>query len=267
MPTATSHDEAVTYGFLGVGAIAEAMVVGLCAEHEHAPEVVLSPRGRTRSAVLAERHATVRVAPDNQAVVDAADVVVVAVRPSQASVVLEPIAWPRTVAVVSVMAGVSVPELTGLLEPVTDVARAIPLPSVAHRAAPVPVLPPTDAACALFDRLGGALPVLDDALFDAFSAVTGTLAAQLRLWETTSRWLAARGADEAAAARYVASTYCDLAGAFAAAPDVAALSAEYATPGGLNDRFATDLEEAGAFRTVERALSGIHDGLRDAAPG
>ena len=78
----------LAYGVIGVGSIAAAMVVGWCDGVVDAPEVVLSPRNAERSAELAARFDSVRVATDNQAVVDAADVVVVCLLPGNAVEVL-----------------------------------------------------------------------------------------------------------------------------------------------------------------------------------
>jgi pyrroline-5-carboxylate reductase len=55
---------------------------------------------------------------------------------------------------ISAMAGVPVKTLQRLVAPATDVARVIPLPSVARRDGITPVHPPNAAAAALFDRLG-----------------------------------------------------------------------------------------------------------------
>lgn len=66
--------ERVAYGFIGVGAIAAAMVEGLCAGVSDPPAILLSPRDAGIAAALAGRHACPSVARDNQAVVDGADV-------------------------------------------------------------------------------------------------------------------------------------------------------------------------------------------------
>ena len=68
-----------SYGVIGVGAIAAAIVTGLCEDVEDAPEVLLSPRNAEIAAGLAHRFPTVEVAADNQAVVDGASVVIVCV--------------------------------------------------------------------------------------------------------------------------------------------------------------------------------------------
>src|SRR3954451_13658991 len=68
-------------GFVGVGAIAEALIAGLCAGGEQRGTFLLSPRNAQLSKGLAERFAFVKVAADNQAVVDGSDIVFLAVTP------------------------------------------------------------------------------------------------------------------------------------------------------------------------------------------
>ena len=63
---------AIAYGVLGVGALASAIVTGLCEGVADPPAIVLSPRNADTAADLAARFESVSVAADNQAVVDAA---------------------------------------------------------------------------------------------------------------------------------------------------------------------------------------------------
>ena len=76
-----------TYGVLGVGSIARAIVIGLCDGISDPPRIVLSPRGAAVSAELAGRYPSVSVAADNQAVVDGADVVLVCLRKADAALI------------------------------------------------------------------------------------------------------------------------------------------------------------------------------------
>ena len=68
------------YGVLGVGALASAIVTGLCDGVADPPVIVLSPRNAEAAAGLAARFDSVSVAADNQAVLDAAELVFVALR-------------------------------------------------------------------------------------------------------------------------------------------------------------------------------------------
>ncbi len=244
-----------TYGVLGVGSIARAVVIGLCDGITDPPRIVLSPRGAAVSAELAGRYPTVSVATDNQAVVDQSDVVLVCLRKADAPL-LGDLTWRPELVVVSAMAGVGVAELTGLVTPATRVCRSVPMPPVADRAGLTAVHPPLAEARALFDQLGATLEVADVDAYEALSATSATLAGFFEYLSTQSDWLEGRGIPSADARRYVAATF---AGALASlksvdAPDFAELAAEYATPGGVNEQVARELREHGSFDVLRDAL-------------
>ena len=182
----------MVYGVLGVGAIGAAIVTGLCENVDDAPQVLLSPRNAGIAAGLTQRFATVDVAAHNQAVVDGATVVIVCVRPQVAATVLAELRFPADRVVISAMAGVPVTTLQRLVAPATDVARVIPLPSVARRDGITPVHPPNAAATALFDRLGETAELADVKAFEAFSASTATIAAHFAYLNTIAAWLESR---------------------------------------------------------------------------
>jgi len=247
-----------TYGVVGVGSIAEAIVVGLCEGVAEPPDVVLSPRSAARSAALAERFATVRVAVDNQAVVDAADVVVVCLLPGNAAEILSGLSFRAGQAVVSAVAGLPVARLAEVVAPATDVARSIPLPAVTTRDSVTPVHPATGAVTELFDRLGGSLAIDDELTYEAVAAASATVAAHFRYLGTIADWLTERGVGEIQARRYVADTFAALSAELGQPEaDFSALANAHATPGGLNEQFARDLGEAGVYDEVRAGLDAI----------
>jgi pyrroline-5-carboxylate reductase len=249
---------APVHGFLGVGAIATAIVRGLCDGAADAPPVLLSPRNAERAARLAADLPTVRVAPDNQAVVDASDVVVVCLRPADAADVLAGLDFRAGQAVVSAVAGLPVARLAALVAPATDVARCIPLPAVATRAGTTPVHPLTPAATALFDPLGGALPVDDEVAFESLAAASATVAAYFGHLGTIAGWLVAHGVPALEARRYVAATFAALSDELTSpGSDFPALAQVHATPGGLNEQFARSLDEAGVPDAVRAGLDAV----------
>jgi pyrroline-5-carboxylate reductase len=246
---------------LGVGAIGSAIVTGLCEGVDDPPQVLLSPRSAETTAGLAERFDTVDVATDNQAVVDGAPVVIVCVRPPDAEQVLGELRFPADQVVLSAVAGVPVESLRPLVAPATEIARVIPLPSVARREAITPVHPPNPAAKALFDRLGETVTLADVEAFEALAASTATLAAHFRYLGTIAAWLESQGIPAPAATHYVASTFAGLAEATRSGAPFDELARESATPGGLNEQFLNELEEAGIFEHVDAGLQRILDRL------
>jgi pyrroline-5-carboxylate reductase len=241
-----------------VGAIATAIVTGLCDGVAEAPPVVLSPRNAERAAGLAARLPSVRVASDNQAVVDASDVVVVCLLPADAADVLAGLDFRADQAVVSAVAGLPVAHLAELVAPAADVARSIPLPAVATRGSTTPVHPATAAATALFDHLGGTLVVDDETAYESLSAASATVAAHFRYLGTIAEWLVDHGIPAAEARRYVANTFAALSDELTSAgADFTALARAHTTPGGLNEQFARGLDEAGVYDAVRAGLDAL----------
>ena len=182
------------YGVLGVGALASAIVTGLCDGVAEPPMIVLSPRNAEASAGLAARFDSVSVAADNQAVLDAAELVFVTLRRAHADVLGELIWRPEHV-VVSGTGGLPLGRLRELVAPADRVARAVPMPAVASRSSRTPVHPPLAPVVEVFERLGGAMPIDDGDEFEAIFTAMGTVAPffeYLRIlltssWATASR--------------------------------------------------------------------------------
>ena len=176
-----------TYGILGVGAIATAIVRGPCEGVAEAPSVVLSPRNAERAAGLAAGLRSVRVASGNQAVVDASDVVIICLLPVDAADALAELDFRADQAVVSAVAGLPVVQLAELVAPATDVARSIPLPAVATRDSITPVASGDICAIELF------LVVDDETAHECVAAASATVAAHFHYLDTIADWLAGRG--------------------------------------------------------------------------
>jgi pyrroline-5-carboxylate reductase len=246
-------------GIVGVGAIAEAIVTGLCEGHDAPVSIHLSPRSAGRANRLAARYRSVQVVDGNQAVVERADVVLLCVRPQDARAALSDVAFRAPQAVISVMAGIQIDALRRLVAPAEALVRAIPLPAVARRAGLTAIYPRHELARAIFEPLGGVIAVDDERALDALSASTATIAAHLAYLDAISRWLGDRGIPQADATRYVAAVFGALSGTLRGSQpiDFGTLADEYATAGGINEQFLTALRRAGTFEIVDRALDDV----------
>ena len=204
------------YGVLGVGALASAIVTGLCEGVEEAPLIVLSPRNSEASAALAARYPSVTVGSDNQAVVDAADLVFVTLRRAHADLLGE-LTWRPEQVVVSATAGLPLDRLRELVAPVDHVARAVPMPAVATRSSRTPVHPPLAPVLEVFERLGGTMPIDDGDQFEAIFTAMGTVAPFFEYLRILSDFLVGHGLASADASQVVAATYTGPAGVAAGA--------------------------------------------------
>ncbi|WP_233580725.1 hypothetical protein [Streptomyces triticirhizae] len=116
------------------------------------------------------------------------------------------------------------------------IVRAIPLPAVRERRSVTVTCPSHPAVDALFERLGGALPVADEDAFNVFSALTGTLTAHYAYLPTLTSWATGHGIAPDAADRYVRGLFRNVGRSLndeTRPPHQ--LAADHETPGGNNE--------------------------------
>jgi len=150
--------------------------------------VLLSPRNEDIAASLAARYRDVRVAADNQAVLDDCDTVMLAVRPQLAQQVLSELQFRRGHHVISLIATLSREEIATLTAPAERVTKALPMPMIAHRLGATIVCPPDPGVVALFGRLGKVIEVENSSEFDALSVATATYASYFKYLDTIHVW-------------------------------------------------------------------------------
>ena len=177
-------------GFVGVGTIAEALITGMCAGGEQRATFLLSPRNTAIANRLAGRYPFVKVAADNQAVVDGSDSVFLAVRPQVAADVLGTLKFRREQKIVSLIATFGVARLRPLVAPASTIARAVPLPAVARRLGPLLLHPPVPRIAGLLTGLGQLIQLQHEADLDAFWATTGLMGSYFGLMDEITGWLA-----------------------------------------------------------------------------
>ncbi|GGT41098.1 hypothetical protein GCM10010176_101060 [Nonomuraea spiralis] len=249
-------------GVIGVGEIGRAIVTGLCEAPGERPEVFLSPRGARAAKELSERYEGVRVCAGNQEVVDRSELVIVAVRPPDRHEALAGLRVDDDRIVVNVMAGVANDDLRGQLATGATLVRAIPMPAVRDRESVTVTCPAHPAVDALFDRLGGVLPVEDEAAFNVFSALSATLTTHLSYLATLTSWAAGHGLPAEVAERYVRGLFQDLGRALGdESRSLRQLAADHETPNGSNERIRTTWFTPATSAALTQALDDLLDRL------
>lgn len=254
-------------GIIGVGEIGRALVEGLRAADGETPEVFLSPRGARTATKLSEQYDGIHICGDNQQVVDSAELVIVAVRRQDRHEALDGLRVDGAKVVVNVMAGVANDELRGILSTEAPLVRAIPLPSVRERRSVTVTYPSHPAVDAFFEQLGGALPVADEAAFDVFSTLTGTLTTHYAYLAALTSWAAGHGIPADDAERYVRGLFQAVGRALGdETRSLQRLAADHETPKGNNERIRTTWFDQANAATLDGALDGLLADLRGPVP-
>lgn len=224
-------------GIIGVGGIARAIVGGLCGGGEEPPEIFLSPRGARTATELSQRYPSVRVCADNQDVLDRSQLVFIAVRPDQYAEALTGLRVGSGRVVVNVMAGVGTAELRQVLDTDTALVRAMPQQAVQERQSVTVTCPSHPDVDALFDYLGGVLPVADEGVFDVFCALTATVSTHFAYLAAVVAWAERQGIPSENADHFIRNLFQGVGRQLGEETrSLPQLRAEHETPNGANER-------------------------------
>ncbi len=252
------------YGFVGAGEITAAIVEGLSKDVTAPPSIYLSPRSRSVGQELTSRFGNVKVCDNNQAVLDSATTIVLAVRPPIAHEVLTQLTFRPEHVLISALAGVHLAQLREWAAPAGEIVRSIPLPPAARRQSLTAMYPDNATARALFDRTGGTVVPAEEQALDIFSAATATFAAHLDYLGTIAAWMTDQGVDDTIATTFTTHIFGQLGHALLEHEgSLETLTGKHMTPGGLNEQVLTDLRTNGVPDTVRHALDGVLTRLRD----
>ena len=254
-------------GIIGVGTIAEALTDGLCGFGEQRAEILLSPRGHAVSTRLARRYPNVRVATENQAVVDGSEIVILAVRPQVTEQILGALRFRPDQKILSLIATFNIQQLSPLVAPANDISRAVPLPPVAERRGPLTLYTQSVTIARLLEGLGHLIRVEDEAHLDLISSVTSLMGTYFGMMGAVDDWLIERGFKHEASRAFVAELFSNLARAAQTRADESftKLSTDYSTPGGLNEQAWRELRAAGWGDQVQAALDLVLDRIHGRA--
>jgi len=250
-------------GLIGVGTIGSAVVRGLCSEGGPAPAFVLSPRGAAKAAALqSEFPDLVRIAADNQEVVNSTDCVILAVLGPQTEELCKGLQFRTGQLVVSLVNAFPLARLRELVSPAGECAIAVPLPAVARRQGSTLLMPLHPTAQAIFDCLGTCVAVEDEAKFKRMLCITALMGDFYRRQLAAQQWLVSHGVSDAEAAAHVGASYATFVAdsAKAGAHTLQELVAEQ-TPGGLNEMVWKGQEADGIYEAICDSLDGVHHRL------
>jgi pyrroline-5-carboxylate reductase len=243
-----------TVGILGAGHLAELMVRGLAGQGY---QVILSPRNAEVAARLAERHGC-KVAPSNQAVVDAADGVFVALPAATGTTELARLTFRPGQPVLSAMAGTGLARLQAAIGPARAAVTMMPGYANALGVGPS-ILCPDDAFWRPFLAATGPVIVLEDeasftkaATFGGFSGATFGWMAHI------IAWFQAQGLPPDTARALVAATLRGNAEVLLRENrPLADIAGEVVTPGGISELVLSTLAERQALGAWDEALTRV----------
>ena len=243
-------------GIIGVGHLAGYLVEGLHRASQ-VTEIVLSPRNAERAARLADRFGCT-VAKSNQAVADAADLILVTTRPDDIESVCQELFYQAEQTVVSVAVGLPLSEFQPAVAPAAAV-RALPISCAAINGSPTLLYPAHPQVEALFGLLGQVHILADESQFTAASVLSAFYGWVYALLDEVDRWTASAGVEPQMARTLVLETVRGAAEMALAHPeqDLDSMLRALATPGGITEQGLNVLGQGQGLAVWVEALESV----------
>jgi len=139
-------------GFIGAGHLTSYTIAGLLRAGDQR-DIILSPRNAEKALQLSLDF-DCQIAATNQVVVDAADIVILAVRPPHALAILSELQFRPEQCLISVVAGISVSQLRSAMLGEAEVSRSLIVSSASYNEGAVSLYPANHIAQKLLGCLG-----------------------------------------------------------------------------------------------------------------
>lgn len=251
-----------TIGFLGAGAIVNAMVDGFCTRGSDAPyPIVVSDMKEEACAKLAAKYPNrVSAAKSLQECVDRSDWVVIAVWPQAGEEVVRSLTFRPEHKVINVMFDKTVEEIKPWMNcEVAAMLHMIPGTFLSFYPGPIVQCPPTPEAAEIFGRIGKIVGVNSRYQAAAFGSITGLFAPIFAVMDRVIDWaVQEEGVPSDSAAQYVTNMFSAVCQE-ACGKDRAGVHymATVSTPGGINMQALELLNKVGAFDAWYETLKPI----------
>jgi pyrroline-5-carboxylate reductase len=247
-------------GIIGVGHAASFLVEGLRNASQDL-EIILSPRNVLRSAKLAAQFGA-SVVNNNQAVVDASDLVVLSTRPNETLKVVNEINFRPNQIVISIAAGIKLKALVPAISPAI-VVRAMPLSCAAINQSPTLLYPDHSIARELFSFVGHVHLLPDESLFTRATVLAAFYPWVFSLLDQTISWTAKTGISKSLARNIVLETVSGVVNVALTKQDeeLTSILSTLTTPGGITELGLNVLEQQQGLSAWIEALETVYNHL------
>ena len=247
-----------TIGILGVGVIGSALVRGFATAQPEYPLVLSSLDKENMTALYASFPERVRLASNNQQLLDEADWVILALPPAKGKTVLQELSFRPNHKVINLLADKSLTQIAAWIGSTALLAHMVPLPFIAQHIGPIVIYPFSDDLYQLMAPLGEVIVAQNPHEVHVFQAITALMAPFDTLLDGIVQWAGKQGVEEMLAKAYTAAFFGAICQQVASVPTgrLHELTNEM-TPGGLNALAKEYIQMNSAFSPWVEALDPV----------
>ena len=250
-------------GFIGIGKIASAVITGIYKSSIAQKKIIISPRNKETVKKLKKKFNSIKIAKNNQEVVNKSDWIFLSVTPNVGGKIIKDLKFRSNQTVISFISTITLAQLKKAIKVKAKIVRAIPLPPISLKKGPVPICPPNKSVKDFFNKIGTTIEIKNEKSSINFWVTSGMMAPFYELLRVMTDWLVKRGVKRDNAQRYITSLFLALSedAVMNSKKDLKYLVKESQTPKGLNEQGVKELSKAGFYKSLETTLNSIHKRL------
>ena len=251
-----------TIGIIGVGVIGSALAKGF-ATAQPPCSLLLSSRSKDNMIHLAaEFPELLRLAADNQQVLNEAEWVILAIPPAQGETILRSLRFRPENKVINLMADKSLEKIAGWIGQTALLAHIVPLPFIAQHIGPIVIYPQSEELFNLLSSLGQIVVAKNPHEVHVLQSITALMAPFDTLLDEIVRWAGENGVEEMPAKAFTTAFFGAICQQVAQVP-AGRLSelANEMTPGGLNAMAKEYISKNQGFNLWAEALKPVIERL------
>ena len=252
-------------GFIGTGKITTSVIKGICKSKIQYKKIIISPRNKKNANYIKKNFRNIKIAKNNQEIVDSSNWVFLAVTPSVGKKIIKHLKFKSNQMIISFISTLSILTLKKMIKVKADIVRAIPLPPISLKKGPVPICPPNKKVKNFFDKIGSTIEIKNEKLSINFWSTSGMMASYYELLKVMSGWLVKKGIKRSDAQKYITTLFLALSedAVVNSKKELKHLVKESQTPKGLNEQGLKKMSKKGVYKSVVKTLDSIYKRLNN----
>ncbi|NCU50301.1 MAG: hypothetical protein EBX29_00770, partial [Candidatus Fonsibacter lacus] len=175
-------------GFVGVGKIATSVIEGIFKAKINVKEIILSPKNRKNSKFLQNKFKKIKIAKNNQEVLDKSNWVVLSVTPKIGKQILKNLKFKKNHIILNFMSTIHNSELKKIIFPAKQIFKIAPLPMIKYNLGPIIIYPKNKIIENFFSRLGKVIATNNEKENKKLWVMTSFMATYLEIFNTAHKW-------------------------------------------------------------------------------
>jgi pyrroline-5-carboxylate reductase len=252
-------------GFIGTGKITSSIIYGIFKSKLKISKIYISPRNKSIAKKLSKKFKAVKIAKNNQEIIDNSSLIFLALTPTVGLKILNTLKFTSNKEIISFIATISLANLKRLTKN-KNIVRAIPLPPIEIKKGPIVICPPNKVAKSFFSHLGSVIEVKNEKVCNKFWSTSALMAPFYELLRVSTDWLIRKGVDQSKATNYITELFLGLSqdAVNKKSTGLKKLVVESQTPKGLNEQALKELQRGKFYSKLSKTLNNIHTRINKA---